>query len=209
MVVRSAPSGAVLRTASPSAPLILGASSPMDLASNRIGTTSATTARTTTIPMTQPSVQPKLLGPLVALRITREEVRSVSNQTVSQKSLTGFRFAFTEVSRSGTVLVRSATARTPPVVATRVARMARRWKITRSSATAVSAMMTAAMISVTQAAAGIVGAPFWPARARRSAEQLRDRARVPDGTDRHGPDGVVGRGRGGRGGGQAGAQGHT
>ena len=31
--------------------------------------------------------------------------------------MTGFRFAFTEVSRSGTVLVRSATARTPPVVA--------------------------------------------------------------------------------------------
>src|SRR5215469_6357001 len=66
MVVRSAPSGAVLRTASPSALLILGASSPMDLASNRIGTTSATTARTTTIPITQPRVQPKLLGPAAA-----------------------------------------------------------------------------------------------------------------------------------------------
>ncbi len=52
------------------------------------------------------------------MRIT---IVSSSGQTVSQKSLTGFRLALTEVSRSGTVLVRSATARTPPVVATSVA----------------------------------------------------------------------------------------
>src|SRR5215472_4129011 len=76
-------------------------------------------------------------------------------QTVSQKSRTGFRLALTEVSRSGTVLVSCATACTPPVVADRFARLARRWKITRSKATAVIAMMRAAMISVTQAAAGM------------------------------------------------------
>ncbi len=42
--------------------------------------------------------------------------------TVSQKSLTGFRFAFTEVSASGTVLVWYATAWTPPMVAPSVPR---------------------------------------------------------------------------------------
>ena len=63
--------------------------------------------------------------------------------------------ALTEVSRSGTVLVSWATACTPPVVATRVARIARRWKMTLSRPTAVIAMIRAAMISVTQAAAGM------------------------------------------------------
>src|SRR5580692_9484253 len=80
-------------------------------------------------------------------------------QTVSQKSRTGLRLAFTEVSRSGTVLVSCATAWTPPVVATRVARMALRWKMTRSRPTAVMAMISAATISVNQAAAGIAVLP--------------------------------------------------
>src|SRR5271157_4885810 len=78
-----------------------------------------------------------------------------SAQTVSQKSRTGFRFALTEVSRAGTVLVRLATAWTPAVVATRVFRIALRWKMTRSRPTAVIAMISAAMISVAQAAAGM------------------------------------------------------
>src|SRR6516164_3653160 len=51
IVVRSAPSGAVLWTASVSASLIFGASSPIWRASTRIGTTSATTTRTTTMPI--------------------------------------------------------------------------------------------------------------------------------------------------------------
>src|SRR5215472_10253047 len=63
IVVRSAPSGAVLCTASVSASLIFGASSPIWRASTRIGTTSATTTRTTTMPMVQPMTQPVLLPP--------------------------------------------------------------------------------------------------------------------------------------------------
>src|SRR6516164_6538379 len=51
IVVRSAPSGAVLWTASVSASLIFGASSPIWRASTRIGTTSATTTRTMMMPM--------------------------------------------------------------------------------------------------------------------------------------------------------------
>ena len=51
MVVRSAPSGAVFCTASVSASLIFGASLPIDRASSRIGTTSATTTSTMTMPM--------------------------------------------------------------------------------------------------------------------------------------------------------------
>src|SRR6185437_5018608 len=51
IVVRSAPSGAVLVTASVSASLIFGASFPMDRASSRIGTTSATMTRTITMPI--------------------------------------------------------------------------------------------------------------------------------------------------------------
>jgi hypothetical protein len=51
IVVRNAPSGAVLCTASVSASLILGASLPIDRASSRIGTTSATTTSTMTMPM--------------------------------------------------------------------------------------------------------------------------------------------------------------
>jgi hypothetical protein len=51
MVVRSAPSGAVLSTAWVSASLILGASLPIDRASSRIGTTSATTTSTMTMPI--------------------------------------------------------------------------------------------------------------------------------------------------------------
>src|SRR5215475_10077048 len=59
MVVRSAPRGAVLRTAPVSPALIFGASSPIERASSRIGTTSATTTATSTPPMTNPRVQPK------------------------------------------------------------------------------------------------------------------------------------------------------
>src|SRR5215472_11196599 len=61
MVVRSAPSGAVLRTAPVSPALIFGASSPIERASSKIGTTSATTTTTSTMPMTKPSIQPKWL----------------------------------------------------------------------------------------------------------------------------------------------------
>src|SRR5262249_11497291 len=95
-------------------------------------------------------------------------------QTVSQKSLTGFRLAFTEVSRSGTVLVRSATAVTPPVTWRKVAWMALKWKMTRSNPTAVIAIISAATIRVNQAAAGMAVAPS------RSAEQFRDGSGVPD-----------------------------
>src|SRR5262245_45016674 len=108
-------------------------------------------------------------------------------QTVSQKSRTGFRLALTEVSRSGTVLVSCATACTPPVVATSVLRIARRWKITRSRPSAVIAMMSAAMISVAQAAAGMAILP--------SAEELGDGARVPDRPDGYLIDGAVGDGQ--------------
>ena len=79
------------------------------------------------------------------------------DKTVSQKSRTGFRFALTEVRRSGTVLVRLATACTPPVVETSVLCTARRWKMTLSRPTAVIAMISAATISVNQATAGMAG----------------------------------------------------
>src|SRR5215469_12154341 len=117
----------------------------------------------------------------------------MADQTVSQKSLTGFRLALTEVSRSGTELVRSATARTPPVVATRFARIALKWRMTRSKATAVSAMITAEMISVTQAAPGM-SASFL----RRLPEYLCDRAGVPHSANRHLLDRFVGCGQCGR-----------
>src|SRR5215472_8408837 len=61
IVVRSAPSGAVLCTASVSASLIFGASSPIDLASHRIAMTSAATTTVSTMPMVQPMAQPVLL----------------------------------------------------------------------------------------------------------------------------------------------------
>ena len=51
IVVRSAPSGAVWFTASVSASLIFGASLPIERASSKMGTTSATTTRTTTMPI--------------------------------------------------------------------------------------------------------------------------------------------------------------
>src|ERR1700685_3801226 len=51
IVVRSAPSGAVCFTASVSASLIFGASLPIDRASIKIGTTSATTTSTMMMPM--------------------------------------------------------------------------------------------------------------------------------------------------------------
>src|SRR5260370_59795 len=63
MVVRSAASGAVLRTALVSASLIFGASVPLERASSRIGTPRATTASTTTMPIPQPITQPVLLVP--------------------------------------------------------------------------------------------------------------------------------------------------
>src|SRR5487761_1078694 len=108
--------------------------------------------------------------------------------TVSQKSRTGLRLALTEVSRSGTVLVSWATAWTPPVVATSVARTALRWKMTRSRPTAVMVMISAATISVNQAAAGMAVSPS-------SAEQLGDGARVPDRADGDFLDRLVGDGQ--------------
>src|SRR5580700_11656167 len=63
IVVRSAASGAVLCTALVSASLIFGASSPIDLASHRIVTTSATTTTASTMPMVHPMTQPVLLPP--------------------------------------------------------------------------------------------------------------------------------------------------
>src|SRR5215469_10534085 len=69
MVVRSAPSGAVLRTAPVSPALIFGASSPIERASSKIGTTSATTTTTSTMPMTKPSIQPKWLLPSGAIGV--------------------------------------------------------------------------------------------------------------------------------------------
>src|SRR5262245_55569954 len=59
--------------------------------------------------------------------------------------------------------------------------------MTRNRATAVMPMMSAAMISVTQAAPGIAHAPF------RLSEKLGDGSRVPHGADRDGLDCVVGR----------------
>ena len=55
------------------------------------------------------------LSRLPAPGVRGSSVSPSPDQTVSQKSLTGFRLALTDVSRSGTVLVRSATAVTPPV----------------------------------------------------------------------------------------------
>src|SRR5260221_9198208 len=182
MVVRSAASGAVLCTALVSASLIFGASVPIERASGRIGTTSATTASTTTMPITQPITQPVLLVPAARTCSCME-----APQTVSQKSRTGFRLALTEVSRSGTVLVRSATACTPPVVETSVARMARRWKITRTRPTAVIATISAETISVNQAAAGMVVLP--------SPQELRDGARIADRADGDFIDGGAGGGQ--------------
>src|SRR5215475_12512265 len=63
IVVRSAPSGAVLCTAWVSAPLIFGASLPIERASSRMGTTSATTTRTITMPIVKPITQPVVLVP--------------------------------------------------------------------------------------------------------------------------------------------------
>src|SRR5579859_1478986 len=110
-------------------------------------------------------------------------------QTVSQKSRTGFRLAFTEVSRAGTVLVRSATICTPPVTATSVSRTCLRWMMTRSRATAVIAMISAATIRVIQAAAGMGRFPFW------LAEELGDGAGVADRADLDFLDGLVGDGQ--------------
>src|SRR5215467_7734377 len=108
-------------------------------------------------------------------------------QTVSQKSRTGLRLALTEVSRSGTVLVSCATACTPPVVATSVLWIARRWKITRIRPSAVIPMISAAMTIVAQAAAGMA--------ILLSAEELGDGARVPDCPDGYLLDGAVGGGQ--------------
>src|SRR5262249_9374014 len=113
-------------------------------------------------------------------------------QTVSQKSRTGFRLALTEVSRSGTVLVSWATACTPPVVATSVLRIARRWKITRSRPSAVMAMISAEMIRVAQAAAGMAVLLSLSC----SAEELRDGAGVTDRAARDFADRGGGRGQG-------------
>src|ERR1700728_2430364 len=75
MVVRSAPSGAVLCTAFSSSSLIFGASLPIERASSRIGTTRATTTRTITIPMTQPTIQPVLISDPFAEVADRLEAR--------------------------------------------------------------------------------------------------------------------------------------
>src|SRR5215475_6409813 len=77
---------------------------------------------------------------------------SPAAHTVSQNSRTGCRLALTDVRRSGTELVRSATDSTAPVVAVRFAWMARKWKITRISPTAVTPIMTAEVVSVVWAA---------------------------------------------------------
>ena len=61
----------------------------------------------------------------------------------------------TGLSRSGTVLVFSATTATPPLTAASVWRTCLRWKMTRSRPTAVIAMISAATIRVIQAAAGM------------------------------------------------------
>src|SRR5258708_5870728 len=107
-------------------------------------------------------------------------------QTVSQKSRTGLRLALTEVSRGGTGAVSAATACTPPVVATSVARMARKWKITLRRPIAVTAMIRAATMMVIQAAAGI-GCLL--------TEKFRDGTRVPDRADRDLADRDVGLGQ--------------
>src|SRR5271165_2896355 len=118
------------------------------------------------------------------------------SQTVSQKSRTGFRFALTDVSRAGTVLVRLATAWTPPVVATSVFRIALRWKMTRSRPTAVIAMISAAIISVAQAAAGMtVLLLFLSIQCLPLGEELGDGTGVPDRSDRDFLDGGVGDGQ--------------
>src|SRR5215472_1880179 len=58
--------------------------------------------------------------------------------------------------------------------------------MTRSKPTAVTAIISAEMISVPQAAACMTRAPF------RSAEQTRDGPGVPDRADRHSADRLVG-----------------
>src|SRR5215472_7416893 len=156
----------------------------MARASSRIGTTSATTTMTITMPIVYPTTQPVVDVPAAR---TCGPMTAPYPQTVSQKSRTGFRLALTEVSRSGTVLVSCATACTPPVVATSVLWMARRWKMTRNRPTAVIAMISAATISVNHAAAGMTELL--------SAQKLRDRARVPDRADGDFLDGFVGRGQ--------------
>src|ERR1700728_3155220 len=75
MVVRSAPSGAVLCTAFSSSSLIFVASLPIERASSRIGTTRATTTRTITIPMTHPTIQPVLISDPFAEVAHRLEAR--------------------------------------------------------------------------------------------------------------------------------------
>src|SRR6266851_4366463 len=75
------------------------------------------------------------------------------------------------------------------MVETSVARIALRWKMTRNRPTAVMAIISAAMISVTQAAAGMT------VLLSCSAEKLRDGTRVPDCADSNFPDGAVGRGQ--------------
>src|SRR5580704_3660696 len=117
------------------------------------------------------------------------------SQTVSQKSRTGFRFALTDVSRAGTVLVRLATAWTPPVVATSVFRIALRWKMTRSRPTAVIAMISAAMISVAQAAAGMTVLLIYICSVLALGEELGDGTGVTDRADRDRLDGGVGDGQ--------------
>src|SRR5580658_7412819 len=82
MVVRSAPSGAVLRTAFSSSLLILGASLPIERASSRIGTTKATTTSTITMPMTQPTTQPALISDPFAEVADRLETRVHGGQPV-------------------------------------------------------------------------------------------------------------------------------
>src|SRR5215471_19026746 len=66
IVVRRPPSAAVLCTALVSSALIEGASLPIERASMRIGTTSATTTRTIKPPITYPRVQPNVLVALPA-----------------------------------------------------------------------------------------------------------------------------------------------
>src|SRR4029453_5823477 len=82
-----------------------------------------------------------------------------NHHTVSVHARTGARLLFTDATTTGTVLVRSATARTPPSSAPNVVWTCLRCRITRSRPTAVIAMMSAAMITVAQATAGMLTPP--------------------------------------------------
>src|ERR1700761_6214215 len=104
---------------------------------------------------------------------------------VSQKSRTGLRLALSDSTTAGTPLVCCATTVTPPSTWTSVARVARRWKMTRSRPTAVIPTISAATMMVNQATAGMARSPFL-------AEQFADGAGVAHRAIGHRLDGGVG-----------------